>query len=162
MKTQRNPLAAYQDKSEKFYAYRSAGRACAVAYKSDGTTIPLRSVPADQVEFIGGLWRVQDQKSYNIKRVRDRDLIIGNQLPHNERTFFEYYQASQLTYNCYGILPPQFDLVVAKYATDKGIYYSYGKNIADARAFLGIRLYDEYMDLIHSVACKNTMQHGEK
>lgn len=158
----RNPMAAYKSTDDKAIAYNMDCAAGAMAYKSDDTKVPLRLVPCDDVEFIGGLWRVQDKHDYNIRTVRDRRLIMGARLPYSERTFFEYYSAALLTYNCYGVLPPVFDVVVAKYTTDHGTYWSYGKTIADARAYLGIRLYDEYMDLIHSVACKNMAQvHGK-
>lgn len=158
----RNPLSAYKSARDKNTAYNIDCGAGAMAYKSNDTKIPLQSVSCDDVEFVGGLWRVQDKNNYDIRTVRDRRLIMGARLPYNERTFFEYYSAALLTYNCYGVLPPVFDVVVAKYTTDHGTYWSYGKTIADARAYLGIRLYDEYMDLIHSVACKNMAQvHGK-
>ena len=51
---------------------------------------------------------------------------------------------------------------VAKYTTDQGTYWSYGNTIEQARAFLGIKLYDEYMDLIHTHACKNQFAHQKK
>ena len=60
-------------------------------------------------------------------------MIIGTRIEHNEKTFFEYYRAARLAYNCYGPIKPCFDMVAAKYSTDKGTYWSYGKTIADAR-----------------------------
>lgn len=159
MKIYKNPLAtAFQTNDDKIYAYSTACLNGAVAHRPDYTTVPLKTLNPAQVEFIGGLWRVQTPCDYNVQNVRGKDLIIGARLPHQEKTFFEYYEASLLTFNCYGPLKPCFDSVVAKYTTDHGTYWSYGRNIADARAFLGIRLYDEYMDLIHSVACQKTAQ----
>lgn len=157
----RNPMAA-QTIAQKQLQYNNDCAQNARAYKSDETTVPLCDVPVGRVEFIGGLWRVQDKNDYNISMIRDRPMILGARIEHNEKTFFEYYRAALLTYNCYGPLEPRFDMIVAKYTTDKGTYWSYGRTIADARAFLGIRLYDEYMDLIHAVACKNTMAKREK
>lgn len=156
MKT-RNPLAN-QTLDEKRKKYSTDSTNSSFAYKSDNTKVPLKETNINDVEFIGGLWRVQEYTDYNIKKVRDKDLIIGNRIEHNEKTFFEYYQASILTYNCYGVLKPHFDMVAAKYDTDKGTYWSYGKSIAEARAFMGIKLYDEYRDLIHSVACRSINQ----
>ncbi len=156
MKIYKNPLAtAFPTNDDKLYAYSTACMNGAVAHRADYTTVLLKNLKPAQVEFIGGLWRVQTPYDYNLQNVRDKEFIIGARLPHQEKTFFEYYEASFLTFNCYGPLPPRFDRVVAKYATDHGTYWSYGKTIADARAYLGIRLYDEYVDLIHSVACKN-------
>ena len=60
--------------------------------------------------------------------------------------------------NCYGrFIVGGPEVIVAKYDTDRGTYWSYGPTLEQARAFLGIKLYDEYMDLIHSVACKNKL-----
>lgn len=160
MKT-RNPIAT-QTLGEKQKQYFTDSTNGTWAYKSDGSKVLLSQTNFEDVEFIGGLWRVQEYADYNIRKIRDRDMIIGKRLEHNEKTFFEYYQASVLTYNCYGVLKPHFDMVAAKYVTDKGEYWSYGKNIAAARAFLGIRLYDEYMELIHANACKNNLQNTRK
>ena len=156
----RNPLANYRDINEKQVAFLNAciQNPNTPAYKSDGTSVPLNTLDVNAVEFIGGLWRVQDLTNYKIVMVRDRPMILGKEIPHTEHTFFKYYRVSFLTYNCYGPIAPHYEMVVAKYKTDRGTYWSYGKTIADARAFMGIRLYDEYMDLIHSVACKKQIQ----
>ena len=157
----RNPLAIQTiEQKSKQYTYDCAHDAR--AYSDAQTSVPLRDVNVDEVEFIGGLWRIQSKLEHEIIKIRNRDMILGSRLEHNERTFFEYYRAAFLFYNCYGPLPPRFDMVAAKYTTDHGTYWSYGKTIADARAYLGIRLYDQYMDLIHSVACKNTIQKTRK
>ncbi len=160
MKT-RNPLAT-QTLEQKKTAYAADCANNAMAYKSDETRVPLCSVNIDDVEFIGGLWRVQDAFKYKISKIRDRQMVLGKRIQHNEKTFFEYYQASILTYNCYGPINLQFDMIAAKYVTDRGEYWSYGNTIAAARAFLGIRLYDEYMDLIHSVACKQILNNSKQ
>lgn len=154
----KNPLAQYTTATEKHNLYTQSCATNTVAYKSDETRIPLRDVPEHNVEFIGGLWRVQDDFKYKITKIRDRQMILGQRIQHTEKTFFEYYQAALLVYNCYGPLAPRFDMIVAKYKTDRGTYWSYGHTIAEARAFMGIRLYDEYKDLIHSIACKKQLQ----
>lgn len=151
----KNPLAEHKTKIQKCRAFISDRNSGKKAYKSDNTVVPLKEVNVNDVEFIAGFWRVQDYFDYNIQQVRDRKIILGQRLEYKENTFFEYYQATTLAYNCYGPIFLGFDMVAAKYTTDKGVYWSYGKSIAEARAFMGIKLYDEYMDLIHSVACKN-------
>lgn len=153
-----NPLAVYTQLSPKHTLYTKSLATNQLAYKSDGTMTPLHNVPEHVVEFIAGLWRIQDDFKYEITTIRDRQMILGPRIPHNEKTFFEYYSAAIVSFNCYGPLTPRFDLVVAKYTTDRGTYWSYGRTIAEARAFMGIRLYDEYKDLIHSVACKKQLQ----
>lgn len=157
----RNPLAN-QTLDEKRKKYSTDSTNSSFAYKSDTTKVPLKEMNINDVEFIGGLWRVQDKKSYNIQKIRDRDMIIGDKIQRTEKTFFNYYKASFLVYNCYGPIEPRFDMVAAEYKTDKGTYWAYGKTIAEARAFMGIKLYDEYMDLINSVACKRINQKEKK
>lgn len=157
----RNPLAQ-QPLEEKAAQYKQDCMKGALAYKSNETMLPLSSVNIDNVEFICGLWRVQDEFNYNISKIRDKQMILGPRIEHKEKTFFEYYKAAILAYNCYGPLTPFFDMVAARYITDKGEYWSYGNSIAQARAFLGIRLYDEHMDLIHAEVCKNRIQNTRK
>jgi len=73
---------------------------------------------------------------------------------------FEYWTAKNVGYNCYGPFSLQgdgFDYIVAKYETDDGVYWGYGETIEKARAFLGLKLYDEYKHLINSVACKKKL-----
>lgn len=154
---QRNPLSQYKNIGAKHSAFIAARRRGEYAYCQDYTRIPLSQVKFGDVEFIGGLWRVQNKLDYNIMRVRDRDLILGPRIDVVEKNYFEYYSAANVpTYNCYGpIHGLEYNMVVAKYTTDRGTYWAYGKTIADARAFLGIKMYDEYMDVIHNMACRN-------
>ncbi|MFQ6778391.1 MAG: hypothetical protein ACLRFI_03830 [Alphaproteobacteria bacterium] len=151
----RNPLASYPDINEKKRAYDIACNDGKLALKSDNTWVELKSVPMDRVEFIAGLWRVQNKLDVTKQHVRDKDFILGRRLDVHEKNKFDFYDAAMVEYNCYGLLQFGSRYIVAKYETDKGTYWSYGTTVEQARAFLGIRLYDEYMDLIHSVACKN-------
>lgn len=148
---------------EKFRDYNRDRRAGVLAYKSDGTTVPLESVKLSNVEFVAGLWRVQNPFPHKIQEVRGTKFVLTERLPHIEKNLFEFYRASMVSENCYGpFITPGATHVVAKYITDHGAYWSYGNTIEQARAFLGIRLYDEYMDLIHSVACRNTLTRDQK
>lgn len=157
---QQNPLAQHKTFFSKARAYIAARNSGAVAYTADLKTRPLKDVNFSDVEFIGGLWRVQNRMEYTLTTIRDRELVLGDRIDLQEKNYFEYYRAAiPPVYNCYGpISALKYDMVAAKYETDKGTYWAYGKSIAEARAFLGIRLYDEYMDLVHRVACKNTMR----
>lgn len=154
MKT--NKFAKYANKDDKTILYKQAVTSGAVAHKSDGTTVLLSKLGLQQVEYIGGLWRVQNTFPHRIQTVRDKEFVLLNKLPHQEKNLFEFYNASSVGCNCYGYYlgNPHGDYIVAKYETDKQTYWSYGKTIEQARAFMGIKLYDDYMDLIHSVACK--------
>ena len=93
-----------------------------------------------------------------LTHVRDRDFILMKKLDRQENTLFEFYNAKLIGYNCYGpfvINGPETDYVVAKYDTDKEKYWGYGKTLEDARAYLGLKLYDEYKEVINAIACKN-------
>ena len=145
----RNPLATQTiEQKNKQYAHDCATNAR--AYSDATTSVPVRDVPVDNVEFIGGLWRIQRPNKYKILNIRNRPMILGERIEHNERTPFEYYHAALLAYNCYGALTPHFDMVAAKYITPTGTYWSYGKDIAAARAFMGILV----VDLIHGTLGK--------
>lgn len=153
----RNPLAT-QTIAEKRKQYDTDCRRNAMAYTQSCMHVPLRNVKFENVEFIGGLWRIQHTNNFDIIQVRDCKMILGERLAHHEKTFFEYYTAALVGYNCYGPIRTPFDMVVAKYTTDAGTYWSYGKNIAEARAYMGIRLYDQYQELINNIACKKIKQ----
>ncbi len=156
----KNPLAPNWSMSEKYRKYLCDHKNGAYAYKSDNTRVPLNTVGVNDVEYIGGLWRVQNKMNFTISTIRDRQLILGPRIDLQEKNYFEYFQAARIpTYNCYGPIDKLvYDTVVAKYTTDRGIYWSYGKTVADARAFLGIKMYDEYMDVIHRTACRKIIQ----
>lgn len=159
----KNSFAEHKTAREKITAYHQAIATNEMAIKSDGTRVALQDVPVQDVEYIGGLWRVQDCFPYFIQRVRDKDVVLGDKLPHTERIPFEYWRAYTVSENCYGkYLSSRPDLIVAKYETDDGIYWGYGNTIEQARAFLGIKMFDKYMDLIHATACKQTKNHQKK
>lgn len=121
-----------------------------LAYKSDGTCVPMRDIRLNQVEFVAGLWRVQNDFPYKIENVRKKDFVIGKKLPHVERTLFDFFEAYSVGENCYGkYIGKNPDYIVAKYVTAHGVYSAYGKTIEDARAYLGIKLYDEFQGVIH-------------
>ena len=123
----KNPLAEHKTKIQKCRAFISDRNSGKKAYKSDNTVVPLKEVNVNDVEFIAGFWRVQDYFDYNIQQVRDRKIILGQRLEYKENTFFEYYQATTLAYNCYGPIFLGFDMVAAKYTTDKGYTGHMGK-----------------------------------
>ena len=137
----RNKFATHKTIDEKKRAYRAAcadSKRQALAHRSDGTTVPLADVNVNDVEFIGGLW------------------------PHTEKTLFEFYRAAVVGENCYGRYLTDTSYIVAKYTTDDGEFWGYGSTIEQARAFLGVKLYDEYKDLIHQHACRGQKKIREK
>lgn len=158
-----NPLAvdarvnpAYSDVAGKRALYNAAVESQKFAYTDLGTTVPMGSVGTEfnDVEFIGGLWRVQHVFPYEITNVRDRQFVLLKKLPHSEKTKFEFYSAAGVIWRANGASAniDKPDWIVARYETPRGTYMSYGRSIEQARAFLGIKMYDEYQDLIHSAA----------
>ena len=152
----RNPLAEYQKSKEKRHAFAVDQKSGCVAYKSNGTAVPLQDLSIDNVEFIGGRWRVQDMVTYNIRRISDRDIIIGEQIPCSDLMCFDYYRASRLVYNCYGPLTPKFDLVVACFVAGDKTYWAYGTSTTTAGATLAMRMCEEYKYLLRTFAQRRT------
>lgn len=145
----------------------SSGIGTLSAYTETGCQIILGEPGAklEDVDLVGGLWRVQNKFNRKITRVRDKDVVLTNKLPHQESTNFEYWNAKLVGYNCYGpfiLQGNKADLIVAKYDTDKGCLWGYGATIESARAFLGLKLYDEYKDVIHSIACQKKIKQQTK
>ena len=149
-----NSLSDFKTDAQKTAAYvrdKSNKKGTVFAYKPDGTRIPLKELRIDMVEYVAGLWRVQNEFKHPIENVRKKDFVIGKKLPHVERTLFDFYDAYSVGTNCYGkFIATKPDYIVAKYVTNHGVYSAYGKTIEDARAYLGIKLYDEYQDVIHN------------
>ncbi len=162
----RNKLATHKTVAEKERAYNIAildSTRRVMAYSRNGTVAPLVDFAVSDVEFIGGLWRVQTPFHHKIQDVRDKQFVLGDRLAHREKNHFEFYSAWLVSENCYGkYILDGGKYIVAKYTTDHGTYWSYGNTIEQARAFLGIKLYDEYMDLIHAHACKNQLARQKK
>lgn len=154
----RNKLSKQSD-AERRVAYDRDRLMQKKAFFRDGMSIFLDNIAVDRVEFIGGLWRVQDRFDHPIQVVRDREYVLGEKLNRIESNRFEYYRAMRVCNNCYGLsCGPEICDIVAKYETDNGTYWAYGDTIEQARAFLGIRLYDKYMDVIHTAECQKKLQ----
>lgn len=158
-----NPLSDFKTVAEKRAAYNAAvqkGGTFATSQNGDRILLGRPGAMFNDVEFVAGLWRVQNKFSEKITVVRDREFVLLDKLPHQEKTKFEFYNAASVINNCCGrslmYASPYF--IVAKYETNRGTYYSYGASIEQARAFLGIKLYDEYQDLIHAEMTKPKTQ----
>lgn len=134
------------------------------AIAEDGRLITLGDDGAmeEDVDLIGGQWHIQNNFDYSkIVHVRDKDMILMGKLPRKENTNFEYWNAKLVGYNCFGPFVSKGnnpDYIVAKYETDNGPLWGYGKTLEEARAFLGLKLFDEYKDIIHLIACRNKIR----
>ena len=152
----KTPWGEYSDAKSKRRVFLFAARARAIAWNAKGREYLLRDLKCDDVEYNGGAWRVQNKFDYKIQMVRGEEFVLGDKIDRTEKNLFEFYRAYMVGCNCYGrYMLRKPEMVVAKYETDKQTFWAYGPTIEQARAFLGIRLYDEYRDLIHSVACKD-------
>lgn len=152
-----NSSAVYGTVAEKRVFYNKALDNHEMALcGGDKKFIPLGEPGAEfnDVEYIAGCWRCQIKCPYEITDVRDRQFVLVKKLPHVEHTKFEFYLAAAAGWSGMGrsadVANPSW--IVAKYETPRGTYMAYGQTIEQARAFLGIKLYDEYQDLIHNFA----------
>ena len=155
-----NPLDEYKDSRKKAIALTKAIDNKEMAVDEHGNMQPVERY-FSKYAFVAGLWRVQVDFPYEITRVRDKDMVLTEKIDHQETTLFEFYRAKLLGYNCYGpfvIKDDKYDYIVAKYVTDNKTYWAYGKTIEQARAFMGIKMYDEYKDVINTIACKKKIQ----
>lgn len=159
----KNKFAEHKNIADKTKDFVTARKNGGFAVGADGKPVPLTDVKFENVEFICGLWRIQESFPHTTQKVRDIEVVLAEKLSHTERIPFEYYRAYRIGENCYGrYLFAKPDVIVAKYETDNGTYWGYGNTIEQARAFLGIKLFDEHMDLIHAVACRNARNNQKK
>ncbi len=157
-----NLLSQFKTVAEKRAAYNNALDSGALAYIDYNKSVKLGTPGAEfnDVEFIGGLWRVQRLFNHETVRSRDgREFVLGEKLPHQEHTKFDFFKAYMVTVNCYGRYIAENKsgdyYVMARYETNRGIFLAYGKTISDARAFLAIKVYDEYQDVIEDEIQRN-------
>lgn len=137
------------------------------AITSTGRRVLLgeKEAKLNNVDFVAGLWRVQRKFPHKIVRVRDKDMVLLDKIEHTESTNFEYWTAKLVGYNCYGPFisySDKPDFIVAKYDTDYGPRWGYGKTLEEARAFLGLKMYDEYRDVVHVAACQSKIKSKTK
>lgn len=128
----------------------------AMAIDAKGKERPLSECDINEVKFIAGLWRIQNKFDHKIQMVRGQKFVLLEKINRIEKNLFEFYRGAIVSQNCYGyFIIPGADNIVAKYETDDETFWAYGNTLEQARAFMGICLYDKYQDLIHATACKN-------
>ena len=128
----------------------------AYAIDENNVKYKLIEIPFERVDFVGGLWRVQRDFDKKIQMVRGKEFVLLSKIDKQEKNLFEYYRAATVANNCYGLYSNMVpDYVVAKYDTDNGTLWAYGPTLEQARAFLGIALFDKHIDLIHAAERKN-------
>ncbi len=152
-----NPMDEYKITREKSAAWLRDSYAGVMAVRGDGTFVPVRDYDISDLAFVAGFWRVQDKLDMPIQVVRDKKFVLLEKLNRTENTLFQYYNAVPVGNNCYGpfIIKQMSPMIVAKYDTDNGTMWGYGTTLEQARAFLGIALFDKNIELIHAVERKN-------
>ena len=155
----RNSLTELKTEEARQQAYYKAVANHEYAYDENMHKFLLRDVPVHRVEYIGGAWRVQRIFNKKITEVRGQKFVLGTKIDKQEKNKFDYYNAYSVCENCYGlyIIDGVNSYIVAKYDTDNGPIWGYGNTIEQARAFLGIALFDKHIDLIHA-AERKTLQ----
>ena len=145
-----NPLATIKG-AEKVAMYTDACKKGELAYQAHSAPIALTNVDIDNVEFIGGLWRVQHMPDFTIQRVRDAEFVIGQRVNWREHTQFEYFKACRVSYNCYGPFTlNRNSTIVGYFKTKRGEFWGYGSTIPEVRSFLASQVFDAYLDVIHA------------
>ena len=158
-----NPLDEYKNTREKSAAWTDAVYAGTMATDEAGNRFPVKNYDMTSLAFIGGMWRVQRDFPYEIINVRGIDMVVFDKINRTENTLFEFWNAKHVGYNCYGPFvsdSKKYDYVVAKYVTQRGTYLGYGRTVEESRAYLGIKLYDEYKHVIHAIEndCANRVK----
>jgi len=120
----------------------------------------------NDVDLLGGLWRVQkpfDASEYKIVDIFDNKnktylkFALLKKLDRQERTNFEFYDAARVYWGAFGLsscFSPDF--IIAKYDTNRGVFYSYRCKLTDpdalanARAHLAGKVLEAYQDLIEN------------
>lgn len=141
--------------------YEDLGKEYAVDEKLNKIKLGEEGADHYNVDKVGGVWRIQKKLPQKITKVRDKEMVLIKKLDRVENTLFDFWSAKAVNYNCYGpfiIDIANTDYIVAKYETDKETYLGYGRTIEAARAYLGLKLYDEYKDVINAIACKNKIK----
>ena len=149
-----NPCDEYKNTREKSSAWLDAYYNGGMALDANGKWHPVKNFSMDRLAFVAGLWRVQCDFPYKIVNVRGIDMVLMGKINRVENTLFDFWNAKQVGYNCYGPFISKSekpDYIVAKYITTKGTYMAYGRTVEEARAYLGIKLYDEYKHVIHAI-----------
>lgn len=150
-----NPLDEYKNTKQKSAAWVEAVYSNKTAVDCNGKMFPVKNFDISKLAFIGGLWRVQIDFPYEITCVRKVDMVLLKKKNRVEDTLFEFWDAKHVGYNCYGPYisggtEPEY--IVAKYQAGNTMYWGYGKTLEEARAYLGLKVYDEYKHVIHAIA----------
>ena len=149
-------VTAYTTEQEKRNLWQCGIVGGAYAIDDKNVRRKLIEIPFECVDFIAGLWRVQRDFDEKIQMVRGKEFVLLGKINKQEKNLFEYYRAATVANNCYGLYSSmEPDYVVAKYDTDNGPLWSYGPTLEQARAFLGIALFDKHIGLIHAAERKN-------
>ena len=130
----------------KARAFNCACKNSEFAYTDNNTKIPLEYTKLADVEFIGGLWRVQRKCKFVIQDVHDKSFVVGTEIKTTIPGNVIYYNAAQVAENCYGLFIGNYNFVLAKYNGPDGAFWAYGTSVKSAQAFLYTKLYAQFFE----------------
>lgn len=148
-----NPYAKYNcpetGGKSKRALYNQDVKNYALAYRSDDSSSSLCIFPQKNVEFIAGLWRVQNDFPHEIINVRGREMVLGKKHDKVEFGAFHYWDGHLVSYNCYGpIIAKSPNCIIGRVDTASGSVWAYGQGIPEVRSFLSVVLFDRQRDAI--------------
>ncbi len=141
----KNPFAKMTFK-EKFNKYMQdcSNDINTFAHCSNGEKKRLADIDMNDVEFIGGLWRVQDKFEHPITMVRGTEFVLGDAIKSKKPGVIQY-SAARIWINCYGRNNElSFDYTVLNYRD----YWAYGRKFNEVYAELAEKVFAENIVLI--------------
>lgn len=162
--------------AEKRRRYISDLKNHKMAMLPGGAMVSLGSNGAtfNEVDLLGGIWRVQkpfDARGYEMVEIYDNKnnknlrFVLLKQLDRQEHTNFVYYSAASVGWGAFGLNSDfEPDYIIAKYDTNRGLFYSYRcvltdkDALANARAHLAGKVLAVYQDLIDAEIQKSRIQ----
>jgi len=172
-------LSDFKTVAEKRAAYNKGLDNQDIVLLPGGGTTLLGSEGAkfNDVDFLGGLWRVQqpfDSRGYPVitiydnKNKKDLRFVLLQKLDRQEHTNFVYYNAASVIWGAHGLscsFEPTY--IIAKYATNRGLFYSYRCKLTDsnalenARAHLAGNVLAAYQDVIEAEIQSHRLNYRE-
>ncbi|MDL2295350.1 hypothetical protein LJC18_00850 [Lachnospiraceae bacterium OttesenSCG-928-E19] len=149
-----NPLIELKDKCKKDKYWIDVNNPDVRAMHASGDSERLGKLLIDKVEFIGGLWRVQNEYDFSnvvsihdSKKKTDRHFKLLKELDIREHNNFTYYDARELVCNCYGWREGPVPYFVTNYEIFGQNHWAFNTQQEGSRAFLSARKSDVFQEV---------------
>ena len=110
----------------------------------------------EDVDRIDGIWYIQTKFPHRIMHINEKDLVLINKLNKEKDSYFEFWTAKSVGYNCYGpFIEQDKNYIVAKYETNNRVLWGWGQTQGEACKYLETKLYNEYKEFLHHSICYN-------